>query len=31
VGIVLVKVFAKSQQEGEEEKFSWGEVFREAF
>ncbi len=31
VGIVLVRVFAKSQQEGEEEKFSWGEVFREAF
>ena len=35
VGIVLVRVFAKSQSEtaeGEEdEKFSWSEVFREAF
>jgi hypothetical protein len=34
VGIVLVRVFAKSPKseiEGEEEKFSWSEVFREAF
>jgi hypothetical protein len=34
VGIVLVRFFAKSQsdtEEGEAEKFSWGEVFREAF
>ena len=34
VGIVLVRVFAKtpkSEIEGEEEKFSWSEVFREAF
>ncbi|MBD2138677.1 sodium-dependent bicarbonate transport family permease [Anabaena sp. FACHB-1237] len=40
VGIVLVRVFAKNQkqpivgeyqQEGETEKFSWNEVFREAF
>jgi uncharacterized protein len=31
VGIVLVRFFAKSQEEGEEEKFSWSEVFREAF
>jgi uncharacterized protein len=34
VGIVLVRFFAKSQsetEEGEEEKFSWGEVLREAF
>jgi uncharacterized protein len=34
VGIVLVRVFAKSQKEEgeeEEEKFSWGEVLREAF
>jgi hypothetical protein len=37
VGIVLVRLFAKSEQqieekeEGEEEKFSWGEVLREAF
>ncbi|MTJ12648.1 sodium-dependent bicarbonate transport family permease [Anabaena sp. UHCC 0187] len=34
VGIVLVRFFAKSQSDteaGEAEKFSWGEVFREAF
>lgn len=34
VGIVLVRFFAKSQsetEEKEEEKFSWGEVLREAF
>jgi len=32
VGIVLVRFFAKSQTEaGEEGKFSWSEVFREAF
>ncbi|MDK2408485.1 sodium-dependent bicarbonate transport family permease [Aphanizomenon sp. PH219] len=34
VGIVLVRFFAKSQLEageGEAEKFSWGEVLREAF
>lgn len=34
VGIVLVRVFAKSPKskiEEEEEKFSWSEVFREAF
>ncbi len=34
VGIVLVRVFAKTQKpeiEGEEDKFSWSEVFREAF
>ncbi len=33
VGIVLVRVFAKSQKEEgeEEEKFSWSEVLREAF
>jgi len=31
VGIVLVKIFIKSKEEGEKEKFSWGEVLREAF
>ncbi len=34
VGIVLVRVFAKTQKpeiEAEEDKFSWSEVFREAF
>ncbi|MFM7365918.1 MAG: sodium-dependent bicarbonate transport family permease [Cuspidothrix sp.] len=34
VGIVLVRVFTKTRQQqelGEQEKFAWGEVFREAF